>query len=87
MAVKAINDTTGYNSIVPTLLVFGAFPRMTHIDPPTPSIAQRATAIKKAIAEVTNLRMQRQVTDALQTRNGPSTDDIHTISLSSDILV
>jgi hypothetical protein len=40
MAVKAINNTAGYDSIVPTLLVFGAFPRITHIDPPAPSIAQ-----------------------------------------------
>ena len=87
MAVKAISDTAGYDGIVPTLLVFGAFPRMTHIDPPAPSIAQRATAIKKAMSKVTKLRMQRQVTDALRTRNGPSTDDIHTISLGSDILV
>jgi hypothetical protein len=67
MAVKAINNTAGYDSIVPTLLVFGAFSRITHIDPPAPSIAQRATIIKKAIAKVTKLRMQRQVTDALQT--------------------
>jgi hypothetical protein len=55
IAVKAINDTAGYDSIVPTLLVFRAFPRITHIDPPTSSIAQQATAIKKAIAEVTKL--------------------------------
>jgi hypothetical protein len=67
MAVKAINDTAGYDSIVLTLLVFRAFPRMTHIDPPAPSIAQQATAIKKAMAEVTKLRIQRQVTDMLQT--------------------
>jgi hypothetical protein len=26
MAIKAINDIAGYNSIVSTLLVFGAFP-------------------------------------------------------------
>ncbi|KAI0990859.1 hypothetical protein K3495_g17328, partial [Podosphaera aphanis] len=26
MAVKAVNDTAGYDGIVPTLLVFGAFP-------------------------------------------------------------
>jgi hypothetical protein len=71
MAVKAINDTAGYDSIVPTLLVFGAFPRITHIDPPALSITQQATAIKKAMAKVTKLQMQRQVTDALRTQNGP----------------
>jgi hypothetical protein len=71
MAIKAINNTAGYDGIVPTLLIFGAFPRMTHIDPPAPSIAQRVTAIKEAMAEVTKLQMQRQVTDVLQTRNRP----------------
>ncbi|POS84449.1 hypothetical protein EPUL_003494 [Erysiphe pulchra] len=29
MATKAINDTSGYDGIVPTLLVFGAFPRIS----------------------------------------------------------
>jgi hypothetical protein len=67
IAVKVINDTAGYNSIVLTLLVFGAFPRMTHIDPPALLIAQQATVIKKAIAEVIKLRIQRQVTDVLRT--------------------
>ena len=26
MAVKAVNDTAGYNGFIPTLLVFGVFP-------------------------------------------------------------
>jgi hypothetical protein len=55
MAVKAINDIAGYNSIVPTLLVFRAFLRITHINPPALSIAQQAIVIKKAIAKVTKL--------------------------------
>ena len=33
IAVKAINNTAGYDDIMLTLLVFGAFPRMTHLDP------------------------------------------------------
>jgi hypothetical protein len=87
MAVKAINDTADYDGIVPILLVFGAFSRITHIDPSALLIAQRATAIKKVIAKVTKLRTQRQVTNALQTWNRPSTDDNHTIPLGSDILI
>jgi hypothetical protein len=67
MAVKAINNTISYNSIVPTLLIFRAFSQITHINPSTPLITQRATAIKKTIAKVTKLRIQKQVTDALQT--------------------
>ncbi|RAL62549.1 hypothetical protein DID88_004400 [Monilinia fructigena] len=34
MAVKAINDTVGPDGIVPTLLVYGTYPRMTTIDAP-----------------------------------------------------
>jgi hypothetical protein len=52
MAVKAVNDTAGPDGLVPTLLVFGAYPRMMEYDPPALSIAQRAMAIRKAITEV-----------------------------------
>ena len=46
MAVKAVNNTAGPDGLVPTLLVFGAYPRMTEFDPPTLTITQRATAMK-----------------------------------------
>ncbi|KHJ31985.1 hypothetical protein EV44_g3850 [Erysiphe necator] len=84
MATKTIKDTAGYDGIVPTLLVFGAFPRISNIDPPAPSIAKRASAIRKAMLEVSKLRAKRQVTDALRTRNGPVTSDI---PIGSDVLV
>ena len=34
MTMKAINDSAGLNSLVPTLLVFGAYPRFLDSDPP-----------------------------------------------------
>ncbi|KAI0994749.1 hypothetical protein K3495_g13433 [Podosphaera aphanis] len=83
MAVKAVNDTAGYDGIVPTLLVFGAFPRISVTDPPAPSITKRVAAIKKAMGEVSKLRAKRQVMDALRTRNGPITMDI---PIGSDVL-
>jgi hypothetical protein len=55
IAVKAINNTTGYNSIIPTLLIFRAFLRITHIDPPTLLIIQQVTIIKKTITKVIKL--------------------------------
>jgi hypothetical protein len=87
MAFKAINDIAGPNRLVPTLLVYGAYPRITEHDPPSPSIAQRALAIKKAMAEVQKLRAKRQVNDAINTRNGPSTATIHDLTLNSNVLV
>ena len=87
MAVKAVNDSAGPNGLIPTLLVFGAFPRMTELDPPAPSIATRAMAIKKAMNEIAKIRAEHQVADALRQRNGPSTADIHDLSLRSPVLV
>ena len=87
MAVKACNDTAGPEGLVPTLLVFGAYPRITEIDPPAPSVATRAATIKKAMAEVQQLRAQRTVSDALRARNGPSTERIHDLPINSDVLV
>ena len=87
MAVKAVNDSAGPNGLIPTLLVFGAFPRMTEFDPPAPSIATRAMAIKKAMNEIAKIRAEHQVTDALRQRNGPSTADIHDLPLRSPVLV
>jgi len=87
MAFKALNDTAGPEGLVPTLLVFGAYPYITESDPPAPTIAQRAAAIKRAMAEIRKLRAERQVTEALRTRNGPRTNDIHGLPLNSEVLV
>ena len=56
MAVKAINNTAGPNGLVPTLLVYGAYLRISKLDPPTPSIMDRVAIIRKAIAKIVKLR-------------------------------
>jgi hypothetical protein len=76
MAVKAMNDLAGPDGLVPTLLVFGAYPRMTDDSPPSPSITQRAEAIRKASKEVRRLYAARQVNDALGMKNRPNTSDM-----------
>ena len=55
MAVKAVNDTTSPDRLVPTLLVYGAYLRMGKLDPFAPSITERAAAIWKAMAEIVKL--------------------------------
>ena len=87
IAVKAINDIAGPSGLVPTLLVFRAYPQITDLDPPTPSITQRAAAIYKAMEEVIKIRTQIQVKEALGQRNGPDTSAIHNTPLNSDVLV
>ena len=55
MAVKAVNNTTSPNGLVPTLLVYRAYLRISKLDPPAPSITERAAIIRKAIAEIVKL--------------------------------
>jgi len=45
MAVKAVNNTVGPNGLVPTLLVYRAYLRISNLDPPTPSITEQVAII------------------------------------------
>jgi hypothetical protein len=87
MSFKAINDSVGPDGLVPTLLVYGAYPRIVKSDPLSPTVLQRATVVKKAMTEIRKLQAKRQVNDALNTRNGPNTFNIHKLPLNSDVLV
>jgi hypothetical protein len=87
MAVKAVNDTAGPNGLVSTLLVFGIFPRISHESPPSPSIAARGEAMRKAMAEVHKLKAQRQVADALAIRNGPNVENVLQLLLQNEVRI
>jgi hypothetical protein len=45
MAVKAVNNTAGPDRLVPTLLVYGAYLRISNLGPPTLSIIEQAAII------------------------------------------
>ena len=51
MAIKAINNTAGLDGLVPTLLVYRAYLRISNLDPPTPPITDQVAIIWKAMAE------------------------------------
>jgi hypothetical protein len=87
MAVKAVNDTAGPDGLVPTLLVYGAYPWMSNLDPPAPSVIDRAAVIRKAMAEIVKLRAKQTVNSALYHRNGPDTTLIHSLPLNSEVLM
>jgi hypothetical protein len=87
MAVKAINDSARPDGIVPILLVFGAYSRLTEIDPPSPSVTKRAEAICTATKKVRRLYAERRVKDALAIRNGPNTKNTLDLPLQSDVRV
>jgi hypothetical protein len=56
MAFKAINDSTGPNSLIPTLLVFRAYLYIVKSNTPNPIVIKQAAALKKAIEEVKKLK-------------------------------
>src|SRR6266576_7327842 len=83
MAIKAVNNTAGPDGLVPTLLVYRAYPRISKLDPPAPSITEQTAAIRKAIAEVVKLQAKQTVNNALYYCNGPNTTSVHTLLLNS----
>jgi hypothetical protein len=87
MAFKALNNTAGLDGLVPTLLVFSAYPQITELNAPSPTVTQRANAVRKAIAEIRKLRAERQVADALNMRNRPRTDAVYNLPPNSLVLV
>ena len=87
MAVKAVNDTASPNRLVLTLLVYGAYLRISNLGPPAPSITERAAAIRKVMAEIVKLRAKQTVNNALYHRNGPNTTLVHNLPLNSKVLM
>ncbi|KAF1971235.1 hypothetical protein BU23DRAFT_581641 [Bimuria novae-zelandiae CBS 107.79] len=87
IAVKAINDTTGPDGLVPTLLVFGAYPRVSMDSPPSPSTIRRAKAIQKAIKALRRAAAERAVSNALNTRNRLNIDELLLLPLQSEVMV
>ena len=55
MAIKTINNTASPNRLVLTFLVYRAYLRINKLDPPAPSITDRAAVIRKAIAKIVKL--------------------------------
>jgi hypothetical protein len=87
MAVKAVNNTAGPNGLVLTLLVYGAYLRISNLGPPTPSIIEQAAIIRKAIAEIVKLWAKQAVNSALYYCNGPNITLVHDLPLNSKVLI
>jgi len=87
MAVKAVNNTASPNGLVPTLLVYGAYLRISKLDPPAPSVIDRAAVIRKVIAEIVKLRAKQTVNNALHYRNGPNTTLVYNLPLNFKVLI
>jgi hypothetical protein len=55
MAVKAVNNTASPNELVPTLLVYKAYLRISNLNPSALFIINWAAIIQKVIAKVVKL--------------------------------
>ena len=87
MAVKAVNNTTSLNGLVPTLLVYRAYPKISKLDPPTPSVTDRAAAIQKAIAKIVKLQTKQTINNALYYYNRLNTTLVYNLPLNSKVLI
>jgi hypothetical protein len=87
MIIKAINDIVKLDELVLTLLVFEIYSRIHIMNLSTSSINQRAMTIKKAMTEIRKFRVERQIDDALNTRNDSNVNSIHDLLLNSDVLI
>ena len=58
MAFKAINNSIGPNSLIPTLLVFRAYLYIVKSNIPNFIVVKRVVALKKAIEEVKKFRTE-----------------------------
>ena len=87
MAVKAVNDLTGPDGIVPILLVFGTYLWLTKMDPLSLSVIKRTEAIYTATKEVCRLDIERQVKDIFAIYNSPDTKITLDLPLQLDVRV
>jgi hypothetical protein len=87
MAIKAVNDTIGPDGLVLILLVYRAYPRISNLNSPAPSVIDRAAVIRKAMAEIIKLRAKQTVNSALYHRNGLDTTLIHNFPLNSKVFI
>ena len=77
----------GLDSLMLTLLIFGAYPRISREDRPIVSNIKRAAIIKKVIVEVRRCYNTRKIINAINIRNSPNIIVTLTLLLNSNILI
>jgi hypothetical protein len=87
ITVKTINDLVGPDGIIPTLLVFRAYPKITNNSVLSPITTKRAKTIRKTSNEVRRYYTKRYIEDALRIRNSPDIIVILKLLIQSDVKV
>lgn len=87
MSVKACNDSAGPDGLIPTLLVFGVYPRVSWDDNPVPIAQERIDTIRKAMEELRIQRAKNIVNLAKNDRNGPKYLHLANVNIGDQVLV
>jgi hypothetical protein len=87
IAIKAINNTVGPNSLILTLLVFSTYSQIATTDTPSLMVTEHSKTITKAIKQIAELHAKKQVTNALRQQNGPNISNTLNVLISKDVLI
>jgi hypothetical protein len=87
MAIKAVNDSAGPDGIIPILLVFRAYPRITNNSLLSPTTIKRTKTIRKASNEMRKFYAKRYINNILRIRNGPDITEILQFLIQSKIKI
>ena len=90
MAIKSVNDTIGPEGLCPTLLVYGAIPRISNRQPAETQLA-RAAAIDTAMDLVRKEQAKRRLAFGLRKLTGPypveSSTNLYLLPAGAPVLV
>jgi hypothetical protein len=87
MTFKIINDSTEFDDLIFTLLMFDVYLWMIEMNVSSFTITQRTIAMKKIMKEIRKFNAIRQVNDVLNIRNELNITLIHELSLNSSVLI
>jgi hypothetical protein len=71
IVIKTVNDLIGLDGIIPILLVFGAYPRITNNSLLSLITIKRTKTIRKASNKVRKFYAKRYIKNTLRIRNSP----------------
>jgi hypothetical protein len=72
IVIKAVNNSVGLDGIIPILLVFGAYPRISNNSLLSPTTTKRTKTIRKASNKIRKYYTKQHIEDVFRIRNSPN---------------
>ena len=82
-----MNDTVGLDGLISTLLVYGAYPRISREDKSIPSNIERARVIERVIDDVCRSNAKSTITKAMRTTRRPDVVAVLGLLLNTKVLI